>query len=391
MRQVWLLASILCLVAFAGDHLGWPEPMVFILAGLGTIPAAAILGRATEEIALGITAREAARHLTNGPFVPTTLGAKVGGLLNATFGNIPELFIGVLALHQGYLTLTKATIAGSVIGNLAFVLGVALFFGGVRNGTQRFDAKEAGHHAVLMALALAALILPSLFLATTHSSRTTEISVAAAGLLLLIYVAYLMFSIFGLRGGSLRGGLRRASNAGDRETFIEEEAAAVEQLGEIGRVWPLARSILVLAVATVLVFTASETLIDTVRPFTKTFGWSPFFVGIVVVPILGNMAEQSSAIMLAYRNKMNTSLGVASGSSIQVALFVAPLLVFISQFGHRLDLVFNPIEIAVLALVVVIFFFVSQDGESNWLEGLQLVVLYVMAATVFFFVPGHLR
>lgn len=307
-------------------------------------------------------------------------------MLNATFGNVPELFIGALALHQGYITFTKATIAGSVIGNAAFVLGISLFFGGIRNGTQRFDPMEAGHHAVLMVLAVAALVLPSLFLATTHSAKTTEISVVAAILLLAIYLAYLLFSIFQLRGGE-----GQATQEMSSDTFIEEEASAVMELGEGVAVWPLARSIAVLVGATVLVFFASEALIGTVRPFTSTFGWSPFFVGIVIVPILGNMAEQSSSMILAYRNRMDTALGVASGSSIQVAVFVAPLLVLGSQFGHRLDLVFNPLEIAVLALVVVIFFFISQDGETNWLEGLQLVVLYVMAATVFFFVPGSLR
>jgi Ca2+:H+ antiporter len=175
---------------------------VFVLAGAGTVVAAALLGRATEEIGLGIAAREVAHERNAGIEPrPTTLGAKVAGLLNATFGNVPELFIGILALNQGYITLTQATIAGSVIGNAALVLGMALFAGGRKNGTQRFDSEETGHHAVLMALAVTAMVLPSLFLATTHNNRTTETSVVAASLLLLVYVAYLLFSIFQLRGG----------------------------------------------------------------------------------------------------------------------------------------------------------------------------------------------
>ncbi|SRR5579884_23045 len=384
MRRFWWLLAGFCLVGVIGDHAGWSRALVFVLSGCGTIPAAAILGRATEEIALGISSRELRRQRALGETAaPTTVGAKVGGLLNATFGNIPELFIGLLALHQGYITLAKATIAGSVIGNAAFVLGLALFTGGLRNGAQRFDAKEAGHHAVLMALAVSALVLPSLFVASTHSHGVLQISVVAAGLLLAIYVAYLLFSIFGLQGGR--------AGTGRRTTFIEEEAEAVGELGDVTKAWPVKWSCVVLLVVTVLVFFASEALIDTVGPFTRSLGWSPFFVGIVVVPVLGNMAEQSSAVFLAMRNKMNASLGVASGSSIQVAVFVAPLLVLASLAGHPLSLVFNPIEIAVLALVVVIFFFVSQDGESNWLEGLQLVALYAMAATVFYFVPGRLR
>ncbi|HEV3312510.1 MAG TPA: calcium/proton exchanger [Chloroflexota bacterium] len=384
MRRLWWGLSVLCPVAFAGDRAGWPAVLVFILSGLGTIPAAAMLGRATEEIALGVTAREVAKKRAAGEDpTPTTLGAKVGGLLNATFGNVPELFIGLLALHQGYVSLTKATIAGSVIGNAALVLGIALFFGGIRNGTQRFDAKEAGHHAVLMALAVTALVLPSLFEATTHSNRINEISIVAAILLLVVYGAYLLFSIFQMQGGPA------AMQAGT--TFIDDETAAVQQLAPSKPGWSTSRSIGLLALATVLIFGASEALVDTVGPFTKAFGWSAFFVGMVVVPILGNLAEQSSAVMLAWKNKMNTSLGVASGSSIQVALFIAPLLVLLSQFGTRMTLAFNPIEISVLALVVVTFYFISQDGESNWLEGLQLMVLYGLAGTVFFFVPGQLR
>lgn len=382
MRRAWWGLSLLCVAAAIGDHAGWPRVPVFVLAGFGTLPAAAMLGRATEEIALGITSREIAKRREAGDNpVATTRGAKVGGLLNATFGNVPEIFIGILALQQGYVSLTKATIAGSVIGNAALVLGLSLFVGGARNGTQKFDAREAGHHAVLMALAVTALVLPSLYLATTHSGHTTDISLAAAVLLLVIYSAYLLYSLFGIQGGG------RA----ERSTFIEEEAAAVADLASGETVWPLPNSIGLLALSTAVLFVASQALVDTVQPFTSGFGWSPFFVGIVVVPILGNVAEQSSAIMLAYRNRMNTSLGVASGSSIQVALLVAPLLVIVSQFLHPMTLAFNPIEIAVLAVVVVIFFFVSQDGESNWLEGLQLVVLYALAATVFFYVPGRLR
>ncbi len=386
MARWWWLLSGLCILAVVGDHAGWPGTTVFVLAGAGTIAAAALLGRATEEIGLGIAAREVARQRDAGLEPrPTTMGAKVGGLLNATFGNVPELFIGILALNQGYITLTKATIAGSVIGNAALVLGMALFAGGVKNGTQRFDSEETGHHAVLMALAVTAMVLPSLFLATTHT-RITEISLIAACLLLMVYVGYLLFSIFQLRGGP---GNQKQTVA-DR-TFIEEEAEVVEEIGIGTEVWPITRSVLVLAIATLLIFGASKALIDTVKPFTADLGWSPLFVGIVVVPILGNMAEHYSAIMLALKNRMNASLAVASGSSIQVALFVAPILVLASQFRRPMSLVFNPIEIAVIGIVVVMFFFISQDGESNWLEGLQLLVLYAMAAAVFFFVPSHLH
>jgi Ca2+:H+ antiporter len=387
LARAWWVLLALGPIGLLGDHLGWPASTVFILAGLGTVPAAALLGRATEEVALGVAAWDVRRRgLAVQPADSATLGAKIGGLLNATFGNIPELIIGILALHQGYITLTKATIIGSVIGNIALVVGLALFLGGVRNGTQRFDAAEAGHHAVLLVLTVASLALPSLFLASTGSHYIMEISVVAAALLLGIYLAYLLYSIFQFHGGS--PGSQR--DTADR-TFIEEEAEIVQMLRNETKRWPIQRSVAVLALATLLVFGASEALIDTVAPFTASLGWSPFFIGIVVVPILANVAEHMSAVQLAFRNKMDAALGVASGSAIQVAVFVAPLLVLISQFEHRLDLVFNAIEVAVLALVVTIFFFVSRDGESNWLEGLQLIVLYVLAAAVFFYMPGQLR
>jgi Ca2+:H+ antiporter len=155
--------------------------------------------------------------------------------------------------------------------------------------------------------------------------------------------------------------------------------------------WPLPISIAVLGLATVVVFTAAEALVNTVKPFTHKLGWSPIFIGVIIVPLIGNVAEHSSAIVLAWRNKMDVALGVSSGSSIQVAVFVAPALVLISQFGHRLDLAFSSLEIATLGLVVALFYLVSRDGESNWLEGLQLIGLYALAATVFFYVPGQLR
>jgi Ca2+:H+ antiporter len=368
-------------LAFLGDRLGWSPTLVFIVAGLGTVPAAALLGRATEEIAAGITVWDVRRHASSGHSATTaTLGAKVGGLLNATFGNIPELIVGVLALQHGYITLTKATIAGSIIGNAALVLGLALLLGGARHGVQRFDPQEAGHHAVLMALAVASLALPSVFLSSTHSSHITEISVVAATLLLATYLAYLLYSIFRVQGG----------NSDDDATFIDEEAKIVRDLGPAYTSWSLRTSIVVLGLATLLVFGAAEALIHTVQPFTAKFGWSPVFVGVIVVPALANVAEHASAVMLALKNKTDMALAVASGSSTQVAVFVAPLLVFVSQFWHRLDLAFSPIEIAALAMVVAIFYLVARDGESNWLEGLQLIVLYVLAATVFFYVPGSL-
>jgi Ca2+:H+ antiporter len=301
-------------------------------------------------------------------------------MLNATFGNVPELVVGILAVRAGLITLAQATIIGSVIGNASLVVGMSLFYGGIRNGIQRFDAETVGHHAVLMVLAVASLALPSLFDAVTPRGNTQGLSVFVACLLIVIYGGYLVYDIGGFRGG-------RGTNASD--TALAESGEAVEELveAEEGPEWSVRLSLFWLGASTLLVALEGDVLVGAVRPVTQDMGISEFFVGLIVIPIVGNVAEHFSAVQLAGRNKMDLSFAIASGSSIQVAVFVAPLLVILSLIWHPMSLVFNPIEIAVLALVVVIFFFVSQDGESNWLEGLQLMTLYVMAAAVFYFVP----
>jgi Ca2+:H+ antiporter len=373
--RAWPALLILGPIAFVGSHMGWNTTLVFLLATAGTIPASALLGRATEEVASGITLWDARRRGASAAAASLSLGDKVGGLLNATFGNVPELIIAGLAVREGYVTLAKASLIGSVIGNAALVLGFALLVGGLRNGVQRFDAQESSHHAVLMALAVAALLLPSVFLSQTHSSHVGEISIVAALLLLGTYLAYVAYSIFGLNPGS----------EDESGGFIEDEARVVRELHALHGSWPLRQSVAVLALATVLVFTAAEALVGTVGPFTEKLGWSPVFVGVILVPIIGNVAEHSSAILLAYKNRMGVVLGVSSGSSIQVAVFVAPVLVLLSHLGHHLDLVFSPIELTSLGLVVALFYLVSRDGESNWLEGALLLIVYAVPGVAFFF------
>ena len=338
------------------------EVLLFVLSSIGIVPLAALIGKATEELAYHV-------------------GSAAGGLLNATFGNVPELIIGILAIRDGLLTLAQASIIGSVIGNASLVVGMALFFGGVRNGIQRFKREEVSHHAVLMVLAVASLALPSLFASTARRGNVEALSVFVACLLMLTYVAYILYDIGGLRGGS---------RPVESDAFMTESEEVVEQLieDEGGPEWSWQRSTLWLALATVMVALVGDVLVASVRPVTHTLGISEFFVGVVLVPIVGNVAEHFAAVQLAGKNKMDLSFAVASGSSIQVAVFVAPLLVLISLIWHPMSLVFNPIEIAVLALVVAIFFFVAQDGESNWLEGLQLMIIYAMSAAVFYFLPG---
>jgi Ca2+:H+ antiporter len=340
---------------------GAPQATLFILTALGIIPLAALIGKATEELAYRV-------------------GTAAGGLLNVTFGNVPELIIGLIAIHDNLLALTQATIVGSVIGNASFVVGMSLFYGGVRNGIQRFSREDVGHHAVLMILAVASLALPSLFAATAGRANVRTLSAFVACLLIVSYGAYMLYDIAGLRGGV---------KAQEDDTFIRESGEAAGELieDEGGPEWSARLSIFWLAASSVLVALEGDVLVGAVKPITQTLGVGELFVGLIIIPIVGNVAEHFSAVTLAGKNKMDLSFAVAAGSAIQVALFVAPLLVLLSFIWHPMTLVFNPVEILVLALVVGIFFFVAQDGESNWLEGLQLMMLYIMAAAVFYFLP----
>lgn len=359
-RWMWALLP-LGPIAFVLSFFGAPSLILFILSTIGVIPLAALIGKATEELAYHI-------------------GSAAGGLMNATFGNVPELIIGALALRNGLVTLAQASIIGSVIGNASLVVGMALFYGGMRNGVLRFNREEVGHHAVMMVLAVASLALPTLFIVTAPRGNVQALSVFVAILLVLTYLAYMLYQFAGFRGGPRNQEI---------DTFMAEEEEIVEELiEEEGPEWSWKLSVFWLGVATVAVVFVGNVLVESVRPVTVSLGISEFFVGVVIVPIVGNVAEHMAAVTLAGKNKADLSFAVASGSSIQVAVFVAPVLVLLSFLWHPMTLVFNPIEIAVLALVVAIFFFVSWDGESNWLEGLQLVMIYVMAAAVFYFLPG---
>jgi Ca2+:H+ antiporter len=359
-RWMWALLP----VGMAGYVLSFfhaPQGVLFTLTALGIVPLAALIGKSTEELAYRV-------------------GAAAGGLLNVTFGNVPELIIGGLAIRANLLALAQATIIGSVIGNASLVVGMSCFYGGLRHGIQRFGRQEVTHHAVLMILAVASLALPSLFATTAPHRNVQALSVFVACLLLTSYAAYMIYDIGGFRGGT------QPVESGGFLTESEEAVRAMVE-SEEGPEWSVRTSVIWLAVASILVALEGDVLVAAVRPVTQTAGIGELFVGLIIIPIVGNVPEHFSAVLLAGKNKMDLSFAIASGSAIQVALFVAPVLVLLSFFWHPMTLVFNPIEILVLALVVGIFFFVAQDGESNWLEGLQLMMLYGMAGAVFYFLP----
>ncbi len=337
------------LLAIVARFAGWSPILQFLCAALGIVPLAGLLGQATEELAV---------HT----------GPRLGGLLNATLGNAAELIITLFAIQAGLLDLVKASITGSILGNVLLVLGLSVLIGGLRNGYQRFDARQAANNTTMLLLAVVALLIPSLFF-YQHKESTGPVEWLSLGTATAMILVYALGLIYLFRSASLEPGLAA-------------ELAEEEQ----GRTWPLGRAIAVLLVSGVFVAWLSEILVGGVEATVEALGISEFFIGIIVVPIVGNAAEHAVAVQTAWKNKMELSLGVSLGSSLQIALLVAPLLVFLSVLlGHPLTLVFNQFELIALAAAVLIAGFIAQDGESNWLEGVQLLAVYLILALAFFF------
>jgi len=347
-------------IAVALELLHASPALVFSTAALGVIPCAAVMGDATEAIA-------------------ARTGPGVGGLLNVTFGNAPELIIAFFALLEGLQEVVKASLVGSIIGNVLLVLGASMLVGGARRDKQVFSATAANAQSAMLLLALAALILPAAFQLihggglpaigeerVNFGSDLEKVSLGVAVVLLLTYIAGLVFS---LRTH------RRVFNPYEEQEEHEESG------------WTMRRAVIQLAVAAVLVGIMSEVLVGSVSEASEKIGLSEFFVGVFVVAIVGNAAEHWVAVLAASKDKMDLSVNIAIGSSAQIALFVAPVLVLLSFVvgPNPLALVFNGYEIAALLFAVLIANFTTQEGESNWFEGLQLVALYAVVGLVFFF------
>lgn len=351
--------------------------VVFICSAIALIPLAGLIGRATEDLEYYV-------------------GPIAGGLLNATFGNAPEIIIGIFALRQGLITVVKASITGSIISNALLVLGTSLALGGWRWGKQYFNARDAGQYSAMMVLAVAGFLVPSAgSLLIPGTSRDRPISVAISIILLLIYGLYLAWHIFHVRSERRSPGKQRQAQTQKLvqeapESSDEEAATGHLDPRKLGRQPPsIWLTLVILLLATIGTAINSELLVSTIEPVTHQVGLSPVFIGIVIIPIIGNATEHSSAVYIALRDRIDLSMAIAAGSSIQVATFVAPLLVLVSLFTPQpLTLVLPPLELAVLGLATVLFAFLSLDGETTWLAGAQLVAIYIMACVVFFFVPG---
>lgn len=326
---------------------------LFISASLAIVPLAKILGAATEELALRV-------------------GSGIGGLLNATFGNAVEMIIAFFALQAGLYDIVKASITGSIIGNVLFVLGLSIYLGGLGKEKQTFNRTAAGVSASQLVLATSALIIPAAFAFTSppdtlDTNLRESLSVGFAVLLLGSYIAQLIFSLRTHKHLYSEG-------EGDMEMH--------------GQAWSIKHSIIVLVVATVLVAFMSESLVEGVEFLTHELGLTELFVGVILVAIIGNAAEHLTAVIVAIKGKMDLAVGIAMGSTLQVALFVAPVLVLLGFFlGKPLDLFFNLFELAAIGVTMLIANAITQDGESNWFEGVQLLAAYAILAVAFFFHP----
>lgn len=336
-------------VAAAAHLLGWPAVVAFVAAAIGLVPASKLLGDATEDLAL---------HA----------GPRVGGLLNATLGTAALMIIAVFALSEGLLDLVKASITGSILGYLLVVIGLSAFLGGVRNGTQYFDRQGSAMSATLMILSVVALTLPAMYgqlVPTRNSGSVESLSEAVAVVMLIVYLLSVYYSLY---------------------WRIDEQAiAGVHQL--TGRWSPRVATGALIGALVVIVMLA-RVLVSAVEPTVEATGVSEFFIGIIVIPLVGSVAEHLLAVETAWRNRMDISMSIALGSSIQVALFVAPLLVFASLLlGHPMDLIFGQIELVALGAAALVTTLVALDGESNWLEGAMVLALYLLLALAFFWWP----
>ena len=332
-------------ITVAANYLGAPSLVIFFSAALAIIPLAKLIGEATE----GIAAK------TN---------AAVGGLLNATFGNATELIISIIALSHGLINVVQASITGSIIGNILLVLGAAMVAGGFKRDKQTFQKTAALASASTLLLACTALVIPSIFSAAGGALEDiNHLSVPVAVIMIIGYIAMLAFSLI------------------THKHLYTEEVGIVEHAPTNN--W---RNIGVLLGATLAVAWMSEILVATIEPLVHTMGWSELFIGVVFVAIIGNAAEHASAITMAIKNRMDLALQIAIGSTVQIAMLVAPGLVLISLFfKEHMSLLFNPLEVVVILFAVFIANHVIQDGESNWLEGTQLLLTYIIIGIAFFF------
>ncbi|MGB8129764.1 MAG: calcium/proton exchanger [Candidatus Angelobacter sp.] len=349
----WLNLLLLFVpVAIILDLLHVSPLMIFIASALAIAPLASVLGESTGNLA-------------------SHCGPAIGGILSATMGNFTEMIIAFFALRAGHITVVKASLSGSIIGNLLLVLGLSLVAGGLRNPVQRFSRTTSSMNTTTLMIAVAALVMPAVFNLTLfgtlqhHDIKLQNLSIWTSGVLIALYLLNMFF------------------------VFRTHRSSAAVQHPEKGAGGSSrTQAIVSLGLATLLIAGMSEILVGQITPVTHALGMTELFVGVIVVALVGNAAENSTAVIMARRNRMDVSMSIATGASTQIALFVAPVLVFLSvAIGHPMTLVFNGFEIAAIVLSVLIVEMISSDGETNWFEGAQLLAVYAIVAVAFYFVP----
>lgn len=346
-----LLAAPLAIIAELSH---WPLLATFALSAVGVVPLASYIGQSTEVLA-------------------QRTGPRIGGLLNATLGNAAELIITIVAIRQGLLELVKASITGSILGNLLLVLGMSMLLGGLKHGEQKFDRHSASRNAILLVMSVVILLIPSLlshYIGNIDPQPDIKVEVLSLGVAFVMIILYVLGLVYGFRSVEK----------------LEQQEAHVPVIQH--QAWSVRTALVVLGLATLGVVVLSELFVSTVEPAIQALGISEFFIGVIFIPIIGNVAEHLVAVQVAVKNQMTLSVEIAVASSLQIALFVAPVLVFISLFmGHPLTLVFNQFELLALIAGVLIAVMVSEDGASTWLEGAELLAIYLVLGLAFFLLP----
>jgi Ca2+:H+ antiporter len=343
---VTVVVSIAAIVLDFGLHAD--HTLVFLVSAVAILGLAWVVGLSTERLG-------------------SLTGPRVGGILNATFGNIAELIIAFFALQAGLIEVVKASLTGSIIGNLLLVLGASVLLGGLRHGTQTFSQRVASSNASLLVLAVIGLFVPAVFAFTTSDPEQGSLTEESVYVSVALIAGYILSLIYGFSNPD-----ETLGGHGSPE-------------GHAGPAWTARVAILVLLMAAILLAVLSEILVSSIQSFIDAFGLSAFFVGVVLVPTIGNLAEHLVAVQLAAKDKMEFAMAVSYGSSLQVALFVAPVLVILGALlGRPMDLVFTPLEVAAVAAAVGISALIALDGESNWLEGALLMIVYGILAISFF-------
>ncbi len=351
----WLLIFIPVTFALEFSHAS--APLIFFSAALSIVPIARLIGTSTENLA-------------------TYTGDAVGGLLNATFGNLPELIICIIALNAGLYEMVLASLAGAILANLLLAMGVSFLVGGLKWSIQEYNPVSIRMYSSMMMIAVISLMVPSaysIFMGNEVPTRDENLLNALLSVVLLI--TYILYLVFMLKS---------------HPEFFRSEQKENDEAHSHGERWSLNRSLIMLVVASVAAAFMSEVLVGAAEETGKVLGMSSIFIGVIFLAVIGGAAESISAITMGAKNKMDLSIGIALGSSIQIAIFIAPLLVLISLFigPHQLNLTFSRALIGTLFLAVLLGAMISNDGRSNWYKGIQLIMVYLIIAMMIFFIPG---